>query len=77
MHSTLLFFVFTYIFQVASGRGIIAHFFNLNVLVPQAFILGAKEYHVQQGTVISLVCIIENVSKPQIFHRITAISTPT
>ncbi|ODN06640.1 Myotilin, partial [Orchesella cincta] len=50
----------TYDCNVASGRGIIAHFFNLNILVPQAFILGAKEYHVQQGTVISLVCIIEN-----------------
>jgi len=32
------------------------------VLVPKAFILGAKEYHVQQGTVISLVCMVENVS---------------
>jgi len=34
------------------------------VLVPKAFILGAREYHVQQGTVISLVCIVENVRKP-------------
>ncbi|XP_035703498.1 uncharacterized protein LOC110843505 [Folsomia candida] len=46
--------------QVSNPHGVIAHFFNLNVLVPQAYILGAKEYHVQQGTVISLVCIIEN-----------------
>ncbi|OXA60116.1 Striated muscle-specific serine/threonine-protein kinase [Folsomia candida] len=45
---------------VSNPHGVIAHFFNLNVLVPQAYILGAKEYHVQQGTVISLVCIIEN-----------------
>lgn len=50
------------IFQVPSGRGTISHFFNLNVLVPSAYILGAKEIHVQQGTVISLVCIVENVS---------------
>lgn len=50
------------LFQVSSGRGVISHLFNLNVLVPQAHILGAQEYHVQQGTVISLVCIIENVS---------------
>lgn len=62
-----MFFILSDFFQVASGRGIIAHFFNLNVLVPQAFILGAKEYHVQQGTVISLVCIIENVSKLELF----------
>jgi len=47
--------------QVSSTKGIISHLFNLNVLVPQAHILGAKEYHVQRGTVISLVCIIENV----------------
>ncbi|ODN06638.1 Opioid-binding protein/cell adhesion molecule [Orchesella cincta] len=46
--------------QVSSTKGIISHLFNLNVLVPQAHILGAKEYHVQRGTVISLVCIIEN-----------------
>jgi len=34
------------------------------VLIPKASILGAKEYHVQQGTVISLVCIVETVRKP-------------
>lgn len=50
-----------YQFQVSSTKGIISHLFNLNVLEPQAHILGAKEYHVQRGTVISLVCIIENV----------------
>lgn len=56
-HLNYFFFI-----QVPSGKGTLTHFFNLHVLVPTAHILGAKDYHVQQGTVISLVCIIENVS---------------
>jgi hypothetical protein len=48
--------------QVATGAGTISHFFNLHVVVPSAFILGSGEYHIGEGSTISLVCIIENVS---------------
>lgn len=49
-------------FQVATGRGTISHYYNLHVVVPSAFILGSGEYHIGEGSTISLVCIIENVS---------------
>jgi len=48
--------------QVATGGGTISHYFNLHVVVPSAFILGSGEYHIGEGSTISLVCIIENVS---------------
>lgn len=48
--------------QVATGAGTISHYFNLHVVVPSAFILGSGEYHIGEGSTISLVCIIENVS---------------
>ncbi|CAB0012162.1 unnamed protein product [Nesidiocoris tenuis] len=46
--------------QVATGKGTLSHFFNLSVLAPTAYILGTGEYHIGQGSTISLVCIIEN-----------------
>lgn len=57
-HSNVLFFS---CFQVATGAGKISHYFNLHVMVPAAFILGSGEYHIGEGSTISLVCIIENV----------------
>ncbi|XP_021939716.1 uncharacterized protein LOC110839609 isoform X1 [Zootermopsis nevadensis] len=54
----------TYECQVATGAGTISHYFNLHVVVPSAFILGSGEYHIGEGSTISLVCIIENSPSP-------------
>lgn len=54
----------TYECQVATGRGTISHYYNLHVVVPSAFILGSGEYHIGEGSTISLVCIIENSPSP-------------
>lgn len=48
--------------QVSTPTGIISHFVNLQVVVPEAFILGSGELHVDMGSTINLVCIIEKVS---------------
>jgi hypothetical protein len=40
----------------------VSHQYNLEVVVPRAYILGSEEYYAQTGAVISLVCIIEDVS---------------
>lgn len=48
--------------QVSTGTGIISYFVNLFIAVPEAFILGNGEYHVEQGSNINLVCVIEKVS---------------
>nr|CAD7196579.1 unnamed protein product [Timema douglasi] len=45
--------------QVSTGTGIMSHFVNLHIVVPEAFILGSGEHHVDVGSGISLVCIIE------------------
>lgn len=34
-------------------------------MVPAAYIIGNGEYHIGEGSTISLVCIIENVSEQQ------------
>lgn len=44
------------------GTGIASHYYNLNVIVPTARILGTEEYHVGKGSTINLICVIENVS---------------
>jgi len=46
---------------VSTGTGIMSHFVNLHIVVPEAFILGNGEHHVDIGSTISLVCIIEKV----------------
>lgn len=56
----LLFFTIT--FQVSTSTGVISHFVNAQVVVPEAFILGSGELHVDMGSAINLVCIIEKVS---------------
>lgn len=48
--------------QVSTSTGVISHFVNLQVVVPEAFILGSGELHVDMGSAINLVCIIEKVS---------------
>lgn len=58
----LFFFLHCCSFQVATSTGAISHFVNLQVVVPEAFILGSGELHVDMGSAINLVCIIEKVS---------------
>nr|CAD7255755.1 unnamed protein product [Timema shepardi] len=47
--------------EVSTGTGIMSHFVNLHIVVPEAFILGSGEHHVDVGSGISLVCIIEKI----------------
>ncbi|XP_065368315.1 hemicentin-1 isoform X2 [Calliphora vicina] len=49
---------------VSTPTGIISHFVNLQVVVPEAFILGSGELHVDMGSTINLVCIIEKSPTP-------------
>lgn len=49
--------------QVSTATGTISHLVNLQVVVPEAFILGSGELHVDMGSTINLVCIIEKVRK--------------
>ncbi|XP_042243009.1 neurotrimin-like isoform X1 [Homarus americanus] len=54
----------TYECQLSTGTGVISQFVNLHVVVPQAFILGSKDYHVQLGSTIKLVCVIKQSPTP-------------
>ncbi|XP_069994709.1 limbic system-associated membrane protein isoform X1 [Penaeus vannamei] len=54
----------TYECQISTGTGIVSQFVNLNVIVPEAFILGNSEYHVETGSPINLYCIIEQTPIP-------------
>jgi len=45
--------------QVSTSTGIISRQVTLNVVTPEAFIQGGAEYHVDQGSMISLTCVIE------------------
>lgn len=57
------YFPFNIHFQISTATGIMSHFVNLQVVVPEAFILGSGELHVDMGSAINLVCIIEKVSQ--------------
>lgn len=50
--------------QVSTGTGIVSYLVHLHIAVPEAFILGNGEYHIEQGSTINLVCVIEKVSDP-------------
>ncbi|XP_011342726.1 zwei Ig domain protein zig-8 isoform X2 [Ooceraea biroi] len=54
----------TYECQVSRSTGILSHFVNLNIVIPEAFILGSDEHHVDVGSIINLVCIIEKSPTP-------------
>ncbi|XP_023720928.1 peroxidasin isoform X2 [Cryptotermes secundus] len=54
----------TYECQISTGTGIMSHFVDLHIVVPEAFILGSGEHHVDVGSGISLVCIIEKSPTP-------------
>jgi len=47
---------------------------NVQVVVPEAFILGSGELHVDMGSAINLVCIIEKVSCANYHHIIIIIA---
>ena len=53
----------TFLSQVSTESGVHSHAYYLHVVVPKAYILGTDEYYAQAGNAISLVCIIEDVSK--------------
>ncbi|KAF6209579.1 hypothetical protein GE061_015327 [Apolygus lucorum] len=57
-----VFCIFPGFYFVSTGAGIMSHFVNLEIVVPEAFIVGATEYHVVLGGTINLVCVIEKVS---------------
>lgn len=50
-----------HLFQVATSTGVMSHYASLQVVVPEAFILGSGELHVDMGSALNLVCIIEKV----------------
>ncbi|CAL8103032.1 unnamed protein product [Orchesella dallaii] len=54
----------TYECQVSTGTGIVSFYVHLIIAVPEAFILGQGEYHVEEGSTINLVCIVEKSPKP-------------
>ncbi|CAH1404812.1 unnamed protein product [Nezara viridula] len=51
--------------QVSNGTEVLSQNFNLLVAVPTARIIGAGEIRIKQGSAISLVCVIENVSNTE------------
>ncbi|EFX90354.1 hypothetical protein DAPPUDRAFT_4664, partial [Daphnia pulex] len=53
-----------YICQVPTDLGLVSHQVQLEVLVPDVFILGPKDLIVDRGTTLSLVCIVENSPIP-------------
>lgn len=57
-----------FMFQVSTSTGVVSHYVSLQVVVPEAFILGSSELHVDMGSVLNLVCIIEKVKNTIIDH---------
>ena len=53
-----------YVCQVSTSTGSLSHHYNLAIIVPRAYILGADEYYAMAGGDISLVCIIEDTLEP-------------
>ncbi|XP_043212551.1 zwei Ig domain protein zig-8-like [Amphibalanus amphitrite] len=57
----------TYECQVSSGSGYVSRFVHLHVYQPVATITSGTEYHVQRGTTIQLVCVVEGSLRPPSF----------
>jgi hypothetical protein len=51
-----------WLFQISTGTGIMSSFINLHIVVPEVHIDGPSELHVDMGSIINLLCIIEKVS---------------
>ena len=56
-------------FQVSTSTGSLSHYYNLAIIVPRAYILGADEYYAMAGGDISLVCIIEDVRVSKYYFK--------
>ncbi|XP_066249389.1 neurotrimin [Euwallacea similis] len=56
----------TYECQISSSQGIVSHFANLQIVVPEATIQGSRsgEHHVDVGSIIDLVCTIDKSPTP-------------
>ncbi|XP_040574315.1 transmembrane and immunoglobulin domain-containing protein 1 [Lepeophtheirus salmonis] len=50
--------------QVNTEEGIKSRKVELKVVTPEAFILADEEYHIERGSSLSLVCIIEKATAP-------------
>ena len=61
--SFLIFSIF-FLFKVTTEEGIRSHRVELKVETPEAFILAEDEYHIERGSSLSLVCIIEKATEP-------------
>ena len=71
LRATLYIIVQIYcILQVPTEMGLVSHQVQLEVLVPDVFILGPKDLIIDRGTTLSLVCIVENVSNLRIVNRV-------
>ena len=44
--------------QVSTPTGSVSHYYNLGIIVPRAYILGADEYVVNNISIISIIFII-------------------
>ena len=55
---------FNVLFKVTTEEGIRSHRVELKVETPEAFILAEDEYHIERGSSLSLVCIIEKATEP-------------
>lgn len=60
-HNLIQIPIFQPLIQVATPTGVLSHYASLQVVVPEAFILGSGELHVDMGSALNLVCIIEKV----------------
>ncbi|KAL1501081.1 hypothetical protein ABEB36_006474 [Hypothenemus hampei] len=56
----------TYECQISNSQGLVSHFANLQIVVPEATIQGSRsgEHHVDVGSVIDLICIIDKSPTP-------------
>ncbi|XP_030765176.1 neurotrimin-like [Sitophilus oryzae] len=56
----------TYECQISSSQGLVSHFANLQIVVPEATIQGSRsgEHHVDIGSVIDLICVIDKSPTP-------------
>ena len=47
--------------QVSTPTGSVSHYYNLGIIVPRAYILGADEYVVNNISIIIIIIIINNI----------------
>jgi len=50
--------------QVSTSTGTISRRVHLNVVYPEAYIKGGEEYHVDEGSPISLTCVLDSTPTP-------------